>query len=355
MGTLAEGEVSHYVSDGRNDPNTQREIMSLRLVVMNDALVEPVCTAFERVFGEARSPEGWRQIYRDSPDGSVGVVCLNEKNAVMGHYGATLHRVAGMGRDGVVFGQLRDVFTHPAVRAVGTGRSSLFARLGQEFHGRFGGRDIDVLYGFGSERHFRLGARLLGYRPLVGLTMWGRDVPPLGNVTCARLGALVPVARFNEDVDALWAQRPAISVMAVPRTAVFLNWRFAPRPNRIYRCFRYDSFLAGGMAGYAVVAQDAHRAGEEAGLVDFRLPDDPGLRSDMWHQLMDRLARFGVRRLALMASTAVPETSCLPSLGCAPLTAPLPSVPAYLPYRSEWGDPEFGTICHLTMADGDIF
>jgi len=331
--------------------------MSLRLVAMNDELVEPVCTAFERVFGEARPPEVWRQIYRDSPDGSVGVICLNDANAVVGHYGATLHRVAGMGRDGAVFGQLRDVFTHPAVRGAGTGRSSLFARMGQDFHGRFGGRDIDVLFGFGSDRHVRLGARLLGYRRLAGLEAWAREVPPPGHVAAARLGALVPVARFSEEVDALWAQRPAILAMAVPRTAAFLNWRFTPRPNRSYHGFRYDSFLAGGMAGYAIVAQDAdaRQAGAEARLADFRLPDDPGLRWDMWHQLMDRLARSGVRRLTLIASAAVPEASCLPSLGCVPLAAELPWFPAYLPYGPEWGEPEFGTICHLTMADGDIF
>lgn len=329
--------------------------MNRRIVAMNDELVEPVCTAFERVFGEARSPEVWRQIYRDSPDGSVGVVCLDDANSVVGHYGATLQRLAGMDRDGVVFGQIRDVFTHPAVRGAGTGRGSLFARLYQDFEQRFGGRNLKLIFGFPSERHFRLGARLLGYRRLIGLEMWVRDVPAPGNVAATRLGALVPAARFSEEVDALWTQRPAASTMAAPRNAAFLNWRFAPRPNRNYLRYRYDSFLAGGMAGYAVVAHDVHHAGHEARLADFRLPDDPGLRWDMWHQLMDRLARSGVRRLTLMASAAVPETSCLASLGCVPLAAQLPWVPAYIPYEPAWRESELGRVCHLTMADGDIF
>lgn len=327
--------------------------MTFRLVAMNDGLVESVCAAFGHVFGEARSPVVWRQIYRDSPEGAVGVVCLDEANAVLGHYGATLQRLAGMGRDGVVFGQIRDVFTHPAARGAGTGRGSLFARLYRDFRGRFGGRDVKVIFGFPSERHFRLGARLLGYRRLSGLEMWAREVPPPGNVAAARLGALVPVARFSEEVDALWTQRPATSTVATPRTAAFLNWRFAPRPNRNYLCYRYDSFLAGGMAGYAVVSLDVHQG--EARLADFRLPDDPDLRRDMWHQLMDRLARSGVRRLTMIASAAVPETSCLPSLGCVPLAAQLPWVPAYVPYEPEWRDAELGRVCHLTMADGDIF
>ena len=325
--------------------------MSLRIVAMNDKLVEPVCAAFEHVFGEARSPGLWRQIYRDSPDGSVGVVCLDEANAVFGHYGATLQRLVGMGQEGVVFGQIRDVFTHRAVRGAGTGRGSLFARLYRDFRERFGGRGVKVIFGFPSERHFRLGARLLGYRRLSGLEMWAREVPPPGNVAAARLGALVPVACFGEEVDDLWTHRPATAKMATPRTAVFLNWRFAPRPGRNYVRYRYDSFLAGGMAGYAVVAHHGH----EARLADFRLPDDSDLQRDLWRQLVDRLARTGVRRLTLLASAAVPETPCLPSLGCVPLATQLPWVPAYVPYGPEWRDSELGTVFHLTMADGDIF
>lgn len=325
--------------------------MSLRLVAMTEELVEPACAAFERVFGEARSPDVWRQIYRASPDGAVGVVCLDGANAVVGHYGATLQRLVGMGQEGVVFGQIRDVFTHPAVRGAGTGRGSLFARLGQDFRERFGGRDIKVSLGFPTERHFRLGARLLGYRRLSGLEMWAREVPPPGNVAAARLGALVPVACFGEEVDDLWTHRPATAKMAAPRTAAFLNWRFAPRPGRNYRRYRYDSFLAAGMAGYAVIAHH----GDEARLADFRLPDDPDLRRDMWHQLLDRIARAGVRRLTTIASEAVPETACLASLGCVPVTAQLPWVPAYVPYEPEWRESELGRVCHLTMADGDIF
>ncbi len=324
--------------------------MSFRLVAMTDELVEPVCTAFERVFGETRSPALWRQIYRASPDGAVGVAALDGANAVVGHYGATLQRFAGMGREGVVFGQIRDVFTHPAVRGAGTGRGSLFARLGREFHERFGGRDVKVIFGFPPERHFRLGARLLGYRHLVGLTIWGREVPPPVNVAGERLGALAPVASFGDEMDILWAHRPATATMATPRTAAFLNWRFAPRPNRNYRCYRYDSFLAGGIAGYAVVAYD----GDEARLADFRLPDDPDLRRDMWRQLLDRMGRASVRRLTLLASSAVPETTCLPSLGCVPLAMQLPWVPAYVPYAPEWRDSELGMVFHFTMADGDI-
>lgn len=325
--------------------------MRFRLVAMSDGLVEPVCTAFQRVFGDARPPSVWRQIYSASPDGAAGVVSLDGANAVVGHFGATLHRLAGRGRDGVVFGQIRDVFTHPAVRGAGTGRGSLFARLGQDFQQRFGGRDVNVIFGFPSERHFRLGARLLGYQPLGGLTMWGREVPPPVNAAAERLGALAPVACFGDETDTLWAHRPATATMVTPRTAAFLNWRFAPRPGRHYRCYRYDSFLADDIAGYAVVAYDGH----EARLADFRLPDDPDLRRDMWRQLLDRAGRAGVRRLTLIASSAVPETTCLPSLGCVPLATKLPWVPAYVPYEPEWRACELGTIFHLTMADGDIF
>jgi len=324
--------------------------MSLRIVAMTDELIDPVCTAFGHVFGEARSVDTWRKIYRASPDGAVGVVCLDGANAVAGYYGATLHRVVGTGCGSAVFGQIRDVFTHPTARGSGTGRGSLFARLYQEFEQRFGGRHIQISFGFPSERHFRLGARLLAYRRLAGLEMWVHEVPQAGNAAAARLGVLAPVACFGEEVDLLWTTRPATSAMVTPRTSAFLNWRFAPRPDRRYWRYRYDSYLAGGIAGYAVIA----RQGYEAWLADFRLPDDPDLRRDMWHQLVDRLARAGATRLHMIASAAVPETRCLPSLGCTAVAARPPWVPAYRPYGPGWPDSELGLVFHMTMADGDI-
>ena len=75
----------------------------------------------------------------------------------------------------------------------------------------------------------------------------------------------------------------------------------------------------------------------------------------MWRQLLDRIARAGVRRLTMIASDAVPETACLTSLGCVPDTTPLPWVPTYKPFEGGWEDCDLGTLFHVTMADGDIF
>ncbi len=323
--------------------------MKLRLITMDDGLVEPVCAAYGRAFCATRPPAAWRRIHGDSPDGATGVVCLDEENAVVGYFGATRHRLTGASADNVYCGQIRDVFTHPAARGAGTGRGSLFARLGLAFQNAHCGQDMQIVWGFASERHFRLGARLLGYRRIGGVAMWQREVAPPRLVATGRLGALAPIAVFDDEVNALWARRSTTVRMAIPRTAAFLNWRFVSYPQRGYVCLRYDSFLADSMAGYIVVAPH----GEEARLADFLLPDDADLRRDMWLQLLDRLARAGYRRLTLIASTAVAETACLPALGCTNVTAELPWVAACISYASGYRESELGMSFHLTMADGD--
>lgn len=325
--------------------------MSFRFAQMSENLVGPVCHAFTRVFGELRSEDAWRQIYFDSPDGSFGIVALDDANQVVGHYGATIHRFSGPDGKGVPFGLTRDVFTHPAARGTGTGRGSLFAGMGAAFHKGARDRDVAVTFGFASDRHFRLGARLLGYKRISGLAVWERAVPAAGIQSAAPLGSLKPVSVFGDEMDLLWSQRAAAGVVGTPRTAAFLNWRFVQRIDRRYLRFRYDSFLVPGIAGYAVVAL----RGEEARLADFHFPADPDLRHDLWRQLLDRVARLGAKDLVLLASSAVPETACMQSLGCSPMDPDSLSIPAYLGYEPPWMDLEFGRRFHFTMADGDIF
>jgi hypothetical protein len=325
--------------------------MSFRFVEMSDDLVGPVCQAFTRVFGELRTEDAWRRIYADAPDGSFGIVALNEADQVVGHYGATLHRFAGADGGEFRFGLTRDVFTQPAARGAGTGRGSVFAGMGTEFHKGVRSRGVAVTFGFASDRHFRLGARILGYKRISGWAVWGRAVPAAGIRSAARLGRLAPVAMYGNEMDSLWSNRAASGVVGTPRTAAFLNWRFVHRIDRRYLRFRYDSLLLPGIAGYAVVALH----GEEARLADFHFPADPDLRHDMWRQLLDRVARLGAKTLVLLASSAVPETACMQSLGCAPMDPDLFSIPAYRGYDQPWLDFEFGGRFHLTMADADIF
>ena len=61
--------------------------------------------------------------------------------------------------------QLVDCMSHPGVRGVAVKKKGIFALTVQAFFDAFTGCDrLVYLYGFPSERHYRLGRLLLGYR-----------------------------------------------------------------------------------------------------------------------------------------------------------------------------------------------
>lgn len=325
--------------------------MSFRFEHLTDDLMVPVCGAFRQVFGDGRSPQAWQHIYRDAPDGSISVVALDQANEVAGFFGGTIHRITGPMGSTDRFAQMRDVFTRPAARSAGIRQGSLFARLGRVFLDRTTRAGVSVLFGFGSERHVRLGKRLLGYECLTRLQAWEFDVPLSTAAPAHRIGALSVVPHFGADVEALWGSRPNNDVSMVVRDKTFLDWRFSERSGKTYTCCRYDSIFTGGMAGYAVLARD----GQDARLVDFFFPVDPELRHDMWRQLVVRLSTTGVRNLALLASHANQDTGVLASLGCRPSQVVPPWCPACMSLVPGRSVADLGAVFHMTMADGDIF
>ena len=117
--------------------------------------------------------------------------------------------------------------------------------------------DAPFLYGFPSERHFRLGARVFGYLALLEVpTLAGAlpQVAPSGAVEIER-GDVAP-----QDSEAIWERA---GVLGVRRSAEFLNWRYHARPERYYRF-------------YAV------RAGEKRGLMMFAFAGRQVQAAEIW-------------------------------------------------------------------------
>jgi hypothetical protein len=114
--------------------------------------------------------------------------------------------------------------------------------------------DAPWIFGFPSERHFRLGERVFGYRPLAVVEEVGGPLP----------GEPAPAGVQIETGDSCgpWAEAvwEACGVLGVRRSAAFLNWRYYARPQRYYRFYRMSSGAAEGLAVFAFVGEEAWAA-----------------------------------------------------------------------------------------------
>jgi hypothetical protein len=115
-----------------------------------------------------------------------------------------------------------------------------------------GAGDVPFLFGFPSERHFRLGERTFGYRPL-------EQIPVLaGELPAGLSDAALQISDHDEGhAEPVWER---CGVDGVRRSSAFLNWRYWARPRRYYRFFRLVSGAEEGFAVFAFVGEEAWAA-----------------------------------------------------------------------------------------------
>jgi hypothetical protein len=202
-------------------------------------------------FGHPSTPEEWIWKYRSLPGEARSLVAVDDEGAVLAHAGAL--RLAARRRGGEAgiwqlvdwAGTTRRRGLRPALVELGR---LLLADLPR-------GGDAPWIFGFPSERHFRLGERVFGYRPLSIVEELAGPLPG----EPAPAGVAIGTGDSCGDwAEAAWeACCVACGIGGVRRSATFLNWRYYARPHRYYRFYR----LAGdGLAVFAFVGEEAWAA-----------------------------------------------------------------------------------------------
>jgi hypothetical protein len=194
-------------------------------------------------FGHAWTAEDWLWKYRQIPGEARSWIAVDGEGGILAHAGAL--RLPARLR-----GEETGIWT--LVDWAGSSRRGLrpplveLGRLVLADLPRAG--DAPWIFGFPSERHFRLGERVFGYRPLVEFAELGGDIP-------ARPGVTVEAGDSCGDwAEAVWE---SCGVDGVRRSAAFLNWRYYARPQRYYRFYRLASQGAAGLAVFAFVGEEA--------------------------------------------------------------------------------------------------
>jgi hypothetical protein len=246
-----------------------------------EADVEGLSALFEARFGHGLSLAAWSWKYRQLPGVARSMVAVDADGTVLAHGGALRLEARWLGGQGGIW-QLVDF----AGRSSGAGLRPPLVELGRQLLADLpAAGDAPWIFGFPSERHFRLGERVFGYRPLVHLTPLAG---PLPQVPVAAVVAPVALAALEESAlegaapadealprwqsgdwhlasgDACGAWAAAIwercGVLGIRRTREFLNWRYWARPDRYYRFYRLRNGSDQGLAVFAFVGDQAWAA-----------------------------------------------------------------------------------------------
>ncbi len=297
---------------------------------------------FAEVFPSYRSLETWHWIYSNNPDGACIMLAWADNGELAAHYACTVHRAIWAGKQ-VNIGQIRDVFSIPTYRS----KASVFVQTFEAFIKKWTGTDkLTMLFGFPSERPFRLGKLLMRYQAFSNwycyrYTLFSelQQHTPLGMIHTPK--------RFDAAFDRLWEKRAKQYSFAICRTANFLNWRFIDNPNNKYWIWTFFSFLSKDILGYVVITATK----PEAKLVDFYLPEDPQLAHSFWQQIIDILRWRGIKTIETWFSHQQPA---IEALGFKPYSIPNTIIPVFRSFHSDldsqWLDKHF----YYTMADSDL-
>lgn len=205
---------------------------------------------FDARFGRPFAAEEWHWKYRLLPGEARSLVAVDGSGGVIAHGGALRLPARWNGGEGGIW-QLVDFAgggpgggLHPALVQLG---SRLLADLPSA-------GDAPWIFGFPSERHFRLGERVFGYRPLATLEPLAGPLPEAHGVAGAGLESGDSCGDWAE---AIWRR---CAVLGVRRSAAFLNWRYWARPQRYYRFYRLVEAGHEGLAVFAFVGEEAWAA-----------------------------------------------------------------------------------------------
>ena len=223
---------------------------------------------FASRFGHPLAPEEWIWKYRQLPGVARSMVAVDAAGGVVAHAGALRLAARWRGGQGGIW-QLVDFVG----RAAGRGLRPALVQLGRQLlavRRQIG--EAPWIFGFPSERHFRLGERVFGYRPLLTLPQLAGPLPeaPPDSVTGLPAVAAAPAITGGEDpgqgtgvwngdscgdwAEAVWER---CAVLGVRRSAAFLNWRYWARPQRYYRFYRLRQADVEGLAVFAFVGTEA--------------------------------------------------------------------------------------------------
>jgi predicted N-acetyltransferase YhbS len=302
-----------------------------RIRSYQDGDEDAIRALFQNAFGEVLGAERWNWQYRDHYTGlMMSLVAVNKEDEIVGHYAARPVRMKVS--DEVHIGMLAvDAMVRSDYQ-----RQGMFVQLGKSLHRFAAEQGVPLLYAFPQETSSHAFYTKLGWAKLYNRVPLYVKVLDVAGVLRSRLGGrflssvlapagtaalglldrfiggklpdgcrLVEVARFDERLDALWAQASVRHNILLVRDQAYLNWRFADSPTECYTCLVVEK--ASEVVGYAVLKQE-QRFGLHVGYIMdiLTIPTEPALAAGLIAQVIDR---FRHQQLEMVGCLMLEHTS----------------------------------------------
>lgn len=206
---------------------------------------------FEDRFGHPLERAAWEWKYRQLPGEGRSCVAIAPDGEVVAHAGALRLPARWRAGEGGIW-QLTDFVGSPS-------RGGLRPPLVEL--GRFLLDDLPReaeapwIFGFPSERHFRLGQRVFGYAPLRRIAVWEGDLARAAEPSSGI--ELEHSDQASAGAEELCSLPPGLGVT---RSRAFLNWRYWARPGRYYRFYHLRSPGGRALLVFAFVGTEARAA-----------------------------------------------------------------------------------------------
>ncbi len=309
---------------------------------------------FPRCFFVSRSMSHWRWKYRNNPYGRhMLCVATTEDGKIVAHYGGfpVPFRLSDEDDGRMVTAlQVGDSMTHPDVRGVGRGHTSLIARTADAFLSAHAENRLAFSYGFNTGTINRFCIRYIGGSTVEPVRYWSGAVKVAAARSVSTTYNVKRVRRLGNEWDAFFHDVAPAYGSLVARARQYLNWRYMSCPDRCFLVFA--AYCARKLVGWSV----------------FRRRDDTMVWGDsLFHpdhvDAASSILAAAAGCRAFSGSTTVaawfsryPQfwSQQLPRLGFVQLPEPNRLVYIYKPYVEQSIGQYLGTS-YYTMGDADLF
>lgn len=242
------------------------------------------------------SLDHWKWKFASSPFGKAIIKLLFDGEKLIGHRGSMPMVVSIQGRD-LPTVQTVNNLVHPDYRrrGISTYLAGAVCEEAKE-------RGIKFMYNFINPDSYLVHSQLPTWEILDQRSVWWRKLSAQSPVSLN--DAIKETEAFDYRVDRLWGRVKKDYIVVAPRTAKFLNWRFAQHPTSVYSKFIIEG-KGEELLGYLVLK--IYRTGDEVRghIIDMLCLGDADIVKSLLEYSYAFFSEKGVRNL----SCWMPESS----------------------------------------------
>ena len=226
-----------------------------------------IIALFKEVFGKEKSLKLWRWEFLENPYGTEIMLCFSEDGDLVAQC-ASIPVEAYLVGSVVRIAQVVDCMSSKRFRGIFVKKKGLYILTISQFFKTYTGPGKNVyLYGFPGERHYRLGVKMLGFKPSRSISFFVSTVETKGSLfsKMEKVDENVFIQGF-EDFNRYMSK---FIPFMVKKDAEYIRWRYLLHPEKEYIFLAFKNILGKPKALF-VVSQDGY-------LLDFASTEETSL------------------------------------------------------------------------------